>query len=574
MPFPNSEFVRNGRFTDAKEIGQGAYGKVYRARDNNLGRDVAVKEVLPSSEAVRESRARFEKEARIQAKLNHPNIISVYSLEKDDATGEWYLISEYANGGSLADYLEHHGKLPEEMAVHIALDIGKAIAEIWDKRIVHRDIKPSNILLVRNTDGHITAKLGDFGVAQDQQSARTTIAEGSSQPGTPAYMAPEQSSSANILDARADIYALGITLWEMLTAKDYKPLLGQASQPNLHKYNTDVSGRLAKVIRASIQTDRLDRYQSPADLIEDLKLVQHGKEPRRVMKHNTPNPNEGYYTQRKWLWGLLAIGLLLIFGGGVYAYSLLTGSEDEDAVVMAPTTTTIPDTPTATPLPLSPTPTFEPQSVCQVPGVIGLNQSAAETLLTDLRLQPSITLQFNPDVPAGRVLAQNPEPGTRLDPCEGDVSIVISREPEPTVTVAPTEIPTENNTPVLSGDLTGDWDMIVNVNRGLNADSTIVQADDVYNIAIVLSQNGGNLDGEFLEASSNACDEATISGAVQGNQVNWTIYYTGSCCNESEMRFEGEIRNNRTVITGELIPVGVPSSNCRLWWADLEAVKR
>lgn len=87
MPFPSSEFVQNGRFTNVEQIGQGAYGKVYYARDN-MDREVAVKEVLPSSEAFGEARVRFEKEARIQASLDHPNIIHVYHLETDSVTGE------------------------------------------------------------------------------------------------------------------------------------------------------------------------------------------------------------------------------------------------------------------------------------------------------------------------------------------------------------------------------------------------------------------------------------------------------------------------------------------------------
>lgn len=445
MPFPNSEFVQSGRFTNVEEIGQGAYGKVYRARDN-MGRDVAVKEVLPSSEAVGEARARFEKESRIQARLEHPNIIRVYHLEKDSATDEWYLVCEFANGGSLADYLEQHGKLSEELAIKIALDISNALAEVWEGGIVHRDIKPSNILLARNANGEITARLGDFGAAQDQQSTRTTMFQGSSHPGTPMYMAPEQSNSANILDARADIYALGITLWEMLTTQDYK-LLAQTEEPNLRKYNPDASGRVAKVIRAAVQNDPQQRYQTPADMTQDLKSVQQGKEPRIAMKSKKSTPQEGYYARRKWLWIVPVLIVLLLLGGG--AYVLFGSGGNLPFVAQTPTATAIPPTavpptvvpPTATitATPEPPTVTVTPANICAVPDVVGMDQSAAAVLLTGAGLDPIRSPQFNADVPEGAVIAQDPEAGTRLDPCAGEVTFVFSTGPEPTTTALPTE---------------------------------------------------------------------------------------------------------------------------------------
>src|SRR6266508_1627448 len=275
MPFPNSSFARTGRFTDIRPLNRGASGQVYYAKDN-LGREVAVKEALPSHQAFQNIREKFEKESRIQASLQHPNIVSIYHLEEDPQTHELYLICEYANGGSLSDELQghHDHKLTEPEAIKVARDMCAALEETWHHQIVHRDVKPSNILLTKDSQGNIiTAKLGDFGIAQDQKMRRTTVLPGTSLPGTPLYAAPEQNDPKNILDVQADIYALGITLWEMLTGVDYKPLLAQTKVPNLRAYNSQTSDGIAEVIRRDVHDDLTQRYQTPQNMAIDLEDV-------------------------------------------------------------------------------------------------------------------------------------------------------------------------------------------------------------------------------------------------------------------------------------------------------------
>src|SRR5262245_44833336 len=218
MPFPSSSFVESGRFTDVRLFGRGAGGQVYYARDN-LGRAVAIKEVLPSTRHFQDLCDKLQKEAQIQAALQHPNIVHVYHLEEDPRSHERYLICEYVPGGSLADHLKQHGPLAQDEAITVAIDICRALEAIADQRIVHRDIKPSNILLITDERGGIvSAKLGDFGVAQDRKLPATTHLPGMAHhPGTPEYMAPEQADITRPVDVRTDLYALGITLWEMLT---------------------------------------------------------------------------------------------------------------------------------------------------------------------------------------------------------------------------------------------------------------------------------------------------------------------------------------------------------------------
>ena len=325
MPFLSSTFVLSGRFTDGQKIGQGGCGTVYFAKDSHLGRSVAVKEALPINNSFLATQIRFTRESRIQAALQHTSIIAVYHLEKEPQNGELYLICEYANGGSLEDYLEKHGKLSEEQTIKIALDICAALEVTAREQIVHRDIKPSNILLkVDKTGAIIGAKLGDFGIAQDRESL-TTMQQGMGQPGTALYMAPEQASSANVLDVRADIFALGITLWEVLTCEDYKPLLNQTRTPQLSHYNPRTSRGIATIIQKAVQNDPVQRYGTPQQMAADLRVI--GK------------PVHPFSSFR----GILIITFLLVFVLGL-AYLFLLGDKNRPTPIARLTATSMNNT--------------------------------------------------------------------------------------------------------------------------------------------------------------------------------------------------------------------------------------
>jgi eukaryotic-like serine/threonine-protein kinase len=166
------------------------------------------------------------------------------------------------------------------LVIKITIDICSAIDAAWREQIVHRDIKPGNILLRLDRDGSIaSAKLGDFGISQDQQESSSTSRQGLGHPGTRLYMAPEQSNSANFLDVRADIYALGVTLWLMLTSVEYKPLLNQTNNPFLQQYNKDASPDIADIIRVAVANDPSHRYPTPERMANDLKEVLAGGHP-------------------------------------------------------------------------------------------------------------------------------------------------------------------------------------------------------------------------------------------------------------------------------------------------------
>jgi serine/threonine protein kinase len=283
MPFPSNTIVQLRQFTDIRPIGQGAAGQVYAARDNT-GRIVAVKEALPSAQDFQERRARLDQEARIQGALAHPNIITFFHKDEDPQTHEIYLICEYANGGSLADYLRTHGPLSEQQVIKVALDICAALEATLAQDIVHRDIKPGNILLITDNQNQIVAaKLGDFGVARDNKRRQTTVQPGVPHAHTWQYMAPEQADLSKPVDVRTDLYALGITLWELLTATDYKVELSRPGMqqtgtgPDLQAYNPRASVSIAQVIQRAVQDDPGQRYQTPYDLARDLRDIRDGR---------------------------------------------------------------------------------------------------------------------------------------------------------------------------------------------------------------------------------------------------------------------------------------------------------
>ena len=220
---------RIGPYTIVAPLGAGGMGEVYRARDSKLGRDVAIK-ILPADfTADSERRARFAREARTLATLNHPHIGAIYGMEEADGVSA--LVLELVEGQTLADRLER-GALPIAQALGIARQIAEALDAAQEKGIVHRDLKPANVVLQRAVDGlsnDVQAKVLDFGLAKPMALAGTGGApqapsdsfDGTADGrilGTPAYMSPEQARGLTI-DKRSDIWAFGCVLFEMLSGR-------------------------------------------------------------------------------------------------------------------------------------------------------------------------------------------------------------------------------------------------------------------------------------------------------------------------------------------------------------------
>src|SRR5213593_2568137 len=192
------------------KIGQGGMGTVYEAEDTHLGRRVAIKLLNPTLVANPKELARFQSEAKVQARLNHPNVVTLHEFEpfKDS----YYMVMEYVVGRNLADIVRVVGALPPHIVVTLSKQVLDGLSAAHRIGVVHRDLKPSNIMLT--PDG--VAKVMDFGIAKVQGSQNLTAT--GALVGTVYYMSPEQVRGEAV-DARSDIYSFGIILFELLTGR-------------------------------------------------------------------------------------------------------------------------------------------------------------------------------------------------------------------------------------------------------------------------------------------------------------------------------------------------------------------
>src|ERR1043166_43359 len=234
----------NSRYRLAKRLGRGAMGQVYLARDENLQtRRVAVKTIRPdvlSADDLQEGEAiaRFEREARTTASIQHPNVIDVTDFGQS-AEGVFFLVMEYVEGETLYELLRREGTVSVQRAYSLLRQISAGVEAAHDEGILHRDLKPANIFIVQRKmkDGSVLGedivKVGDFGLAKIVSQSLAGITSGSGPVsrgilGTPEYMAPEQMQDGAVLDARADVYALGVIAYHMLGGRP--PFTGDITQ--------------------------------------------------------------------------------------------------------------------------------------------------------------------------------------------------------------------------------------------------------------------------------------------------------------------------------------------------------
>ena len=223
---PLTPGTKLGHFEILSAIGEGGMGEVYRAHDDKLGRDVAIKVIRADAIESTDRRERFVREAKAAAVLNHPNIATVYEI--DEADGLTFIAMELIEGVKLSDLIAS-GNLSTERAVEIAIDVAEGLSAAHAKNIVHRDLKPANIMILE--DGR--PKIIDFGLAKllETGSEAETATKAQAMMGTVAYMSPEQARSGEI-DHRSDLFSFGIVLYEMLTGE--KPFEGPSAPETLN----------------------------------------------------------------------------------------------------------------------------------------------------------------------------------------------------------------------------------------------------------------------------------------------------------------------------------------------------
>jgi predicted Ser/Thr protein kinase len=301
-----------------KKLGEGGMGAVYLAHHKRLDKNVAVK-ILPVSFSKEDDRVkRFIREARSTAKLDHPNIIQIFDIQKDKTGGFYFIIMQYIDGDNLDMMVKKQGRLPIPEAVRIIKSAASALGAAHSSGVIHRDIKAENIMV----SSHKEIKLMDFGLARIGDSSSSISSAGDIM-GTPHYMAPEQAKGEPI-DHRADIYALGITFYYALTGKRpfdgatpvtviMKHLNDEPPDPTL--FAPDIPKSLVRILLKMMAKEQKSRYQSAQDLINDLDnfIIETPSAMSSTAKTVTYTPMPTIKTAApKWKKGVKIAGIVIL----------------------------------------------------------------------------------------------------------------------------------------------------------------------------------------------------------------------------------------------------------------------
>jgi serine/threonine protein kinase len=282
---------RFGRYEILDEIGRGAMGVVYRARDPKINRLVAIKSISLAHqppEAQREFRERFLREAEAAGRLSHPGIVTIFDVGEEPETHDPYLVMEHVRGLSLDKILQEKGKLAPDVAVELTAELAEALDCAHGQNVIHRDLKPANILLTE--DGH--PKIADFGVAKLNLENLTLHGHVL---GTPSFMSPEQLNGEAV-DGRSDLFSLGVVLYMLLTG--HRPFQGNSPLTISFKvvnhepvpaaaFDLDLPSGLDHVLSRAMAKNPSQRYQRGMEMSLDLQNILAGYEPWSKAKQHT-----------------------------------------------------------------------------------------------------------------------------------------------------------------------------------------------------------------------------------------------------------------------------------------------
>ncbi len=457
-----SQSVLGGRYRVEARIGSGGMAEVFRGLDTVLDRTVAIKVLLPQFARDAGFVARFSREAQAAARLNHPDIVGVYDTGTDGDTK--FIVMEFIEGRTLAEFLASGGRPSTTQAVDLAQRVAQALSAAHAQGIVHRDIKPANIMVTR--DGSL--KVMDFGIAR--MSTDITAPQTSSVLGTPTYLSPEQAQGQPV-DARSDIYSLGILLYELLVGRP--PFTGDSPVAIAYKQvnetpvppsqlNPDVPPRLDAVVMKALAKNPANRYQTAESLYEDLERVKRGQDVEatpllpaggdatqvisrpqstQVLPPQEEQPGSG---RKVWLGVLIGILVVGILGAGGYFLASALNDSGGGSVSM--------------------------------PNLVGKQfEDAKSELIADGFTADTIQRQNKEsDKPEGEVLSQSEDPGTLVSTDTTitlTVAVPIKQFPVPdlmcktvdeaTSLLADQHLTLGTQTPVTSNDCGGVQGMIV-----------------------------------------------------------------------------------------------------------------
>ena len=412
-----AQMLLGGRYQVESELGRGGMATVFKGTDTVLGRPVAVKVLSPQYAGDANFVTRFRREAQAAARLNHPNLVSVYDTGTDD--GIHFIVMEYVDAKTLADYLAGGGRIMPERAIEIAEAVCDALSMAHAHGIIHRDIKPPNIMITSKGDVKVT----DFGIARVISGA-DTLAQTAAVLGTASYLSPEQAQSQPV-DQRSDIYSLGCVLYEMVTGRPpfsgdspvmvaSKHVLEQPTPPS--KLNRDVAPGLEAVIMKALAKNPDNRYQDADEMRADLERARLGQtvqatpllpesaRTQRIAPSGPPTavlppvePGEGERS-RWWIPALIVLLILVVLGTGLY---LLASSLLQDNATLV-----------------------------KVPDVRGFTQDAATRTLKDAGFEVTAEFQVTTNqADVGDVIKQSPDPGTLLEKGK-TVTITVGKAPK------------------------------------------------------------------------------------------------------------------------------------------------
>ena len=316
---PNADDVstknRIGKYLVSRRIGSGGMGVVYEAVDTLLDRRVALKMLVPVKSASGSGSASADRlilEAKAAAKLNHPNVVTVHEIGEEQ--GAVYIAMELVTGGSVQSKLDKTGPLPWQQAIRVIVEVCQGLQEAHAAGLIHRDIKPGNILLTETG----TAKLADFGLVKVVDQGTTSLSRNSVVLGTPYFMSPEQCRSEP-LDARSDLYSLGVVLFTLVTGKP--PFVGDqpvqvlfahcsTPVPNLRSIQTDLPEGLIDVIEKALAKEPAKRFSSASEMATVLQQMINettDKVAPVVTAVPVAVPQKKTNSRRAFLWHALAL---------------------------------------------------------------------------------------------------------------------------------------------------------------------------------------------------------------------------------------------------------------------------
>ena len=407
-----------GRYQVIERVGVGGMAEVYKARDELLGREVAVKVLTDRLSTDRSFVERFRREAQAAANLSHPNIVSLYDYGSEEEAGANFIVMELIDGRGLEAVIADDGPLMPERAAEIAADVAKALDRAHKTGLVHRDVKPSNIMIT----SYGQTKVTDFGIARATGDAEQTMTQTGMVIGTASYLAPEQAQG-NPVDARSDVYALGCVLYEMLTGQPpfsgdtplsiaYKHVRETPSAPSAA--NPDVPDALDAIVMKALAKNPDNRYQSAEEMRADLERFTAGQKVHAspLLAGTTavaPAATGTQVIEREEEWdpepepeprktGMYVVAALLILGiFALLAYLLANNLLGED----------------------------EPTRMVRVPDVVGMEEDDAVEELEVKGFEVEIERKRT-NRPEGQVTAQDPEAGERLE--QGEVVVLTVSE--------------------------------------------------------------------------------------------------------------------------------------------------